>query len=234
VHPAANPREHVRRLLADLPTRCRASSSIPIRGECLYVDIHNRPSLSSYTRTGSVRWRRRPSGLALCGIRHGMAIEDAIFSRATLRDEICATPRRAEISRPITRSVKFCNNNVEFARKLGYQFHYANRVQAWLRDFIFDNTGILQKMINKACWRRRADDAAIARAACRMTAERMLGPVRRQRRRPFDRTLSNASSILGPQWSLVPRSASAHQTRQSVSGHLHCCWSGLAFAAGGG
>lgn len=43
--------------------------------------------------------------------------------------------------------VAYVNYQVEFARKLGNQFHYAPAPLAVLRDFVFDNTGILQKMV---------------------------------------------------------------------------------------
>ena len=43
----------------------------------------------------------------------------------------------------------YCNHQVEFARKLGNQFHHAPAPVAWLRDQIFDRTGILQRLIEK-------------------------------------------------------------------------------------
>ena len=39
--------------------------------------------------------------------------------------------------------------HVEFARKLGDQFHNAANPVAWLRDKIFDNTRLLEKLITK-------------------------------------------------------------------------------------
>ena len=151
--PPANPREHVRRLLADFTDPMpRFIEHTDFEANAFMWDIHNRPSLSSYTRDRvlCVGDAVHPvSPYAAYGM--GMAIEDGYFLTRNLKGrDLRDSAVVAEISAAYNKDrVKFCNNNVEFARKLGYQFHYANRVQAWLRDFIFDNTGILQKMINK-------------------------------------------------------------------------------------
>jgi hypothetical protein len=41
------------------------------------------------------------------------------------------------------------NHHVEFARELGDRFHKAPGFVARLRDFVFDNTGVLEKLIRK-------------------------------------------------------------------------------------
>ncbi|CUH82176.1 hypothetical protein [Tropicibacter naphthalenivorans] len=40
-------------------------------------------------------------------------------------------------------------HHVEFARKLGNQFHHAPKPIAWLRDTVFDNTKTLEKLVSK-------------------------------------------------------------------------------------
>ena len=45
--------------------------------------------------------------------------------------------------------VAYCNHQVEFVRKLGNIFHHAPGPLAWIRDQIFDRTGLLQKMIQR-------------------------------------------------------------------------------------
>jgi hypothetical protein len=43
----------------------------------------------------------------------------------------------------------YVNHHVEFARELGQRFHHAPYPVAKVRDFIFDHTKVLQKMIAK-------------------------------------------------------------------------------------
>ena len=38
---------------------------------------------------------------------------------------------------------------MDFARVLGQRFHRSPKPLAWLRDLVFDNTGILQKLVTK-------------------------------------------------------------------------------------
>ncbi|HBH90479.1 MAG TPA: FAD-dependent monooxygenase, partial [Hyphomonadaceae bacterium] len=45
--------------------------------------------------------------------------------------------------------VDYVNHQVEFARELGQRFHHAPAPVAMVRDFIFDNTSVLGKLIQK-------------------------------------------------------------------------------------
>ncbi|MCB1391515.1 MAG: FAD-dependent monooxygenase, partial [Rhodobacteraceae bacterium] len=80
----------------------------------------------------------------------GMAIEDGYFltrgfgGRNLTPDVVAQGFAAYEADR-----VAYCNHQVEFARKLGNQFHRAPAPVAWLRDQIFDRTGVLQKIVEK-------------------------------------------------------------------------------------
>lgn len=85
----------------------------------------------------------------------GMAVEGGYFlGRAlagkNLRDLAQITASCAVFERE---RVDYVNHHVEFARKLGDQFHKAPAPIAWLRDTVFDNTKLLQKLIEKDCLR---------------------------------------------------------------------------------
>jgi 2-polyprenyl-6-methoxyphenol hydroxylase-like FAD-dependent oxidoreductase len=115
-------------------------------------EIRNRPSLKHWCkgRVACVGDAVHPvSPYAAYGM--GMAIEDGYFLARALADkdltnlsQIEAACKRYEDER-----VDYVTHHVEFARKLGDQFHKAPAPVAWLRDMIFDNTGVLEKLIKK-------------------------------------------------------------------------------------
>jgi 2-polyprenyl-6-methoxyphenol hydroxylase-like FAD-dependent oxidoreductase len=115
-------------------------------------EIYNRPSLKTWSngRVVCLGDAVHPvSPYAAYGM--GMAIEDGYFlARAlgscNLADSIALTQaiKTFEAER-----VGYCNHQVEFARKLGNIFHKAPAPLAWLRDLVLDNTGLLQKMVQK-------------------------------------------------------------------------------------
>jgi len=53
--------------------------------------------------------------------------------------------------------VKYVNHNVEFARTLGNVFHKMPYPLAKIRDFVYDNTKILDKQINKGYLQEQED-----------------------------------------------------------------------------
>ncbi len=115
-------------------------------------EVYNRPSLKKWSdgRVVCLGDAVHPvSPYAAYGM--GMAIEDGYFlARAfnsgdlTDPDLISNSVKQFESAR-----VEYCNHQVEFARKLGNQFHQASAVVAWLRDFVFDHTPVLQKLVEK-------------------------------------------------------------------------------------
>lgn len=115
-------------------------------------DVYNRESLKQWTsgRIACVGDAVHPvSPYAAYGM--GMAIEDGYFLARELggRDlGDLAGVRKAFESYEAER-VEYVNNLVEFARSQGQRFHHASRPAAFLRDLLFDNTKILQKLISK-------------------------------------------------------------------------------------
>ncbi|MCB1361752.1 MAG: FAD-dependent monooxygenase [Rhodobacter sp.] len=114
-------------------------------------EIYNRPSLPHYTRgrVACVGDAVHPvSPYAAYGM--GMAIEDGYFlARSFEGRDLDPAVLAAGFARYEAERVAYCNHQVEFARKLGNQFHHAPAPVAWLRDQIFDRTGILQRLIEK-------------------------------------------------------------------------------------
>ena len=115
-------------------------------------DIYNRPSLQRWSsgRVVCLGDAVHPvSPYAAYGM--GMAIEDGYFlaralSGADLNDEqqISAAFHDFEEQR-----VAYVNHHVEFARKLGNVFHRLPYPLAKLRDWVFDHTGLLDRMIKR-------------------------------------------------------------------------------------
>ncbi|NIR29804.1 MAG: hypothetical protein GWN84_10940, partial [Gammaproteobacteria bacterium] len=115
-------------------------------------EIYNRPSLAHWTkgRMAGLGDAVHPvSPYAAYGM--GMAIEDGYFLARALGGRDLAD--RAGIAEAFARyeseRVAYVTHQVEFARKLGNQFHQAPAPVAWLRDMIFDNTKLLQRLITK-------------------------------------------------------------------------------------
>ncbi|KGM47171.1 FAD-dependent oxidoreductase [Pseudooceanicola atlanticus] len=115
-------------------------------------EIYNRPSLDHWTkgRMAGLGDAVHPvSPYAAYGM--GMAIEDGYFLARALGGRDLSD--RAAIAQAFARyedeRVAYVTHHVEFARKLGDQFHNAPKPVAWLRDKIFDNTRLLEKLITK-------------------------------------------------------------------------------------
>jgi 2-polyprenyl-6-methoxyphenol hydroxylase-like FAD-dependent oxidoreductase len=115
-------------------------------------DVYNRPSLSSWSkgRVVCVGDAVHPvSPYAAYGM--GMAIEDGYFLAKFLegKDLSSLSQLTQGFASYEQERVKYVNHNVEFARKMGNIFHQQPYPIAKFRDFIFDNTPLLNKMIQK-------------------------------------------------------------------------------------
>lgn len=144
---------HIRHLLADFPSpMSRFPDHTDFETQLFRWEIYNRPTLKTWTkgRVACVGDAVHPvSPYAAYGM--GMAIEDGYFLARSLggRDltdlaGVTEAFRRYEAER-----VDYVNHHVEFARELGKRFHHASAPMAWLRDFIFDHTGFLQRQVEK-------------------------------------------------------------------------------------
>lgn len=114
-------------------------------------DIYNRPSLKSWTkgRVACVGDAVHPvSPYAAYGM--GMAIEDGYFLARALggRDLSDRSVLSDAFARYEDERVAYVNHQVEFARKLGDQFHKAPAPVAFIRDMVFDYTPVLQKNVS--------------------------------------------------------------------------------------
>ena len=81
----------------------------------------------------------------------GMAIEDGYFLARAFQSADLSRLQSISDCRSTYESdrVEYVNHQVDFARALGQRFHRSPKPLAWLRDLVFDNTGILQKLITK-------------------------------------------------------------------------------------
>ncbi len=115
-------------------------------------EIRNRPSLKKWSKGRGVCIGdavHPVSPYAAYGM--GMAVEDGYFLGRSLASKDLSDRAQIEASCAVFESerVGYVNHHVEFARKLGDQFHKASAPVAWLRDKVFDNTKVLQKLIEK-------------------------------------------------------------------------------------
>lgn len=115
-------------------------------------EIYNRPSLQKWSagRVVCLGDAVHPvSPYAAYGM--GMAIEDGYFLGRALAG--CDLQNKADIAlryRAFEQErVAYVNHHVEFARKLGNIFHRLPYPLAKLRDLVYDNTRVLDKMISK-------------------------------------------------------------------------------------
>lgn len=144
---------HVRELLRDFADPMpRFPDHTNFETQAFRWDIYNRPSLKSWTkgRVACVGDTVHPvSPYAAYGM--GMAIEDGYFLARALggRDLLGRQGLAEAFGRYEAERVDYVNHQVEFARKLGSQFHNAPAPVAFIRDLVFDNTSVLQKMVSK-------------------------------------------------------------------------------------
>jgi 2-polyprenyl-6-methoxyphenol hydroxylase-like FAD-dependent oxidoreductase len=120
--------------------------------QCFRWEIYNRPSLKNWCkgRVACVGDAVHPvSPYAAYGM--GMAIEDGyVLARAMQGKDLAnMSTIEAGCTRYEGERVDYVTHHVEFARKLGDQFHKAPAPVAWLRDTVFDNTKVLDKLLRK-------------------------------------------------------------------------------------
>lgn len=144
---------HIGKILRNFPDPLpRLMQSTNLETQIFKWDIYNRPSLQQWSsgRVVCLGDAVHPvSPYAAYGM--GMAIEDGYFLAKALAGSDLSDPRQ------ITKSfhgfesqrVAYVNHHVEFARKLGNAFHQLPYPLAKLRDFVFDHTGILDRMIRR-------------------------------------------------------------------------------------
>lgn len=107
---------------------------------------YNRPSLKS-----------RSKGRVVCMgdavhpvspyAAYGMGIEDGYFLAREFKNTLLEDADT--VTRGFKRFEDYVNHQVEFARELGQRFQHAPAPVAMIRDFVFDNTSMLGKLIQK-------------------------------------------------------------------------------------
>lgn len=114
-------------------------------------EIYNRPSLKKWSKNRIVCLGdavHPVSPYAAYGM--GMAIEDGYFLAKYLDGrELTATTTKDAFEKFEAQRVEYVNTQVEFARTLGKVFHRVPKPLAKFRDFLFDNTKILEKNLVK-------------------------------------------------------------------------------------
>ncbi len=144
---------HIGKILRNFPDPLpRLMQSTNLETQIFKWDIYNRPSLQHWSsgRVVCLGDAVHPvSPYAAYGM--GMAIEDGYFLAKALAGSDLSDPRQITKSFHDFESqrVAYVNHHVEFARKLGNAFHQLPYPLAKLRDFVFDHTGILDRMIRR-------------------------------------------------------------------------------------
>lgn len=115
-------------------------------------DVYNKPSMKTWSRGRAVCLGdavHPVSPYAAYGM--GMAIEDGYFLAKYLagRDLADAATVAEAFARFEAQRVHYTNHHVEFARRLGYFFHHLPYPIARVRDYLLDNTGILNRVLTK-------------------------------------------------------------------------------------
>lgn len=152
--PPADVESHLRKLLSDFHEPLPSFpdwTNFDTQSFCW--EIYNRRSLNTWSegRVASLGDAVHPVS-PYAGYGMGMAIEDGYFlGRALGGCDLTASTRVAESFRSFeTERVRYVNHHVEAARQLGDRFHYAPPLKARIRDFLFDHTRLLQKLISQA------------------------------------------------------------------------------------
>ena len=153
VEPPSDPETHIRGLLKDFAYPLNLfPDRTDFARQVFRWEIYNRPSIPHYAnrRVACVGDAVHPvSPYAAYGM--GMAIEDGYFLARSFRgrDLQEATTLNNSFKAYEADRVEYCNHHVEFARELGNRFHKAPAPIAWLRDFVFDHTKVLHRLITK-------------------------------------------------------------------------------------
>ena len=145
----AHMKAHVAKFADPMP---RFAAHTDFKTQAFRWEIRNRPSLQHWCkgRVACLGDAVHPvSPYAAYGM--GMAVEDGYFLARALggRDLSDLSGIQQACARYEEERVAYVNHHVEFARKLGDQFHKAPALIAWLRDKVFDNTKVLEGLIRK-------------------------------------------------------------------------------------
>lgn len=153
VDPPSDPEAHLRGLLREFPAVMqRFPDHTDFTSQMFRWEIYNKPSLPHYTkgRVALIGDAAHPvSPYAAYGM--GMAIEDGYFLARSFGGADLTDPQALargfgayEADR-----VAYCNHVVEFARKLGTQFHRSSAISAFMRDLVLDNTPVLRRSMTR-------------------------------------------------------------------------------------
>lgn len=144
---------HIGQILSNFPDPLpRFLDATDMQTQIFRWDIYNRPSLHKWSagRVVCLGDAVHPvSPYAAYGM--GMAIEDGYFLGRALAG--CDLRDSAQLAQGFAtfenERVAYVNHHVEFARKLGNIFHRLPYPLAKLRDFVYDKSKILDRMISK-------------------------------------------------------------------------------------
>jgi 2-polyprenyl-6-methoxyphenol hydroxylase-like FAD-dependent oxidoreductase len=144
---------HISKILKDFQDPLpRFLEATDMKTQIFKWEIYNRPSLQKWSngRVVCLGDAVHPvSPYAAYGM--GMAIEDGYFLGRALSG--CDLYNQERITKSFStfedERVAYVNHHVEFARKLGNIFHQLPYPLAKLRDFVYDKTKVLDKMISK-------------------------------------------------------------------------------------
>jgi 2-polyprenyl-6-methoxyphenol hydroxylase-like FAD-dependent oxidoreductase len=144
---------HISKILKDFQDPLpRFLEATDMKTQIFKWEIYNRPSLQKWSngRVVCLGDAVHPvSPYAAYGM--GMAIEDGYFLGRALSG--CDLYNQERITKSFStfedERVAHVNHHVEFARKLGNIFHQLPYPLAKLRDFVYDKTKVLDKMISK-------------------------------------------------------------------------------------
>lgn len=144
---------HIGKILRNFPDPLpRFLQATNLETQIFRWDIYNRPSLEQWSsgRVVCLGDAVHPvSPYAAYGM--GMAIEDGYFlAKALTGADLSDAQQVAKGFNGFeAQRVNYVNHHVEFARKLGNAFHKLPYPLAKVRDFLFDHTGILDRMIRR-------------------------------------------------------------------------------------
>lgn len=151
-HPK-NPKQHIEKILQSWNGPMHLfPKQTDFNKQVFAWDIYNRPSLKKWSKGRVVCLGdavHPVSPYAAYGM--GMAIEDGYFLARSLSEYEISEPDQLQLAFENFEKtrVDYVNHHVEFARKLGNIFHQVPYPLAKARDFVLNNTKILQKLIVK-------------------------------------------------------------------------------------